>query len=46
MTKDRVVVDNRISTGSTDMGDLSAIMPVIHPYMPGAVGTAHGAIIT
>lgn len=31
------------STGSTDMGDLSCIMPVIHPYAPGAVGTAHGA---
>ena len=31
------------STGSTDMGDLSRIMPVIHPYAPGAVGTAHGA---
>ena len=31
------------STGSTDMGDLSCIMPVIHPYTPGAVGTAHGA---
>ena len=30
------------SSGSTDMGDLSAIMPVVHPYAPGAVGTAHG----
>ncbi len=30
------------STGSTDMGDLSAIMPVIHPYCPGAEGTSHG----
>ncbi len=30
------------STGSTDMGDLSAIMPVIHPYAGGAVGTGHG----
>lgn len=30
------------SSGSTDMGDLSAIMPVIHPYAPGAVGKGHG----
>ena len=28
---------------STDMGDLSVIMPVIHPYAPGAIGTSHGA---
>ena len=30
------------STGSTDMGDLSAIMPVLHPYAAGAIGTGHG----
>jgi amidohydrolase len=30
-------------TGSTDMGDLSQIMPVLHPYMGGAKGTNHGA---
>ncbi|MDD4876460.1 MAG: amidohydrolase [Dehalococcoidales bacterium] len=29
-------------TGSTDMGDVSQIMPVIHPYAGGAVGTSHG----
>jgi len=28
--------------GSTDMGDLSQIMPVIHPYTAGATGTGHG----
>lgn len=32
-----------IGTGSTDMGDLSCIMPVIQPYCPGALGTAHGS---
>ena len=32
----------KVSTGCTDMGDLSQIMPVIHPYAPGAVGTSHG----
>ncbi|MBE6959082.1 MAG: amidohydrolase, partial [Ruminococcaceae bacterium] len=30
------------SSGSTDMGDLSCIMPVVHPYAPGAVGKGHG----
>jgi len=29
-------------TGSTDMGDLSQVMPVLHPYVGGAVGTGHG----
>ena len=30
-------------TGSTDMGDLSMVMPVLHPYMGGAAGSGHGA---
>lgn len=30
------------STGSTDMGDLSCIMPVVHSYAGGAQGTNHG----
>ena len=29
-------------TGSTDMGDVSQIMPVIHPYVVAASGRAHG----
>lgn len=29
-------------SGSTDMGEMSALFPAIHPYAPGAVGTAHG----
>ncbi len=29
-------------TGSTDMGDLSQVMPVLHPYVGGARGTGHG----
>ena len=29
-------------SGSTDMGDLSTIMPVVHPYAAGAVGKGHG----
>jgi metal-dependent amidase/aminoacylase/carboxypeptidase family protein len=30
-------------TGSTDMGDVSALMPVLHPYVGGATGIGHGA---
>jgi len=29
-------------TGSTDMGDVSQIMPVIHPYVVAATGRGHG----
>ncbi len=43
MGKDRVIVDRIFGTGSSDMGDLSAVMPVIHPYMPGAIGNSHGS---
>ena len=32
-----------VGTGCTDMGDLSVVMPVVHPYACGAVGTSHGA---
>ncbi len=35
-------VNEAIGTGSTDMGDLSCIMPVVHPYAAGAKGTGHG----
>ena len=30
-------------TGSTDMGDVSQLMPAIHPYVGGASGLGHGA---
>ena len=29
--------------GSTDMGDISQLMPAIHPYVGGATGIGHGA---
>jgi amidohydrolase len=29
--------------GSTDMGDLSHILPTVHPYAGGATGAGHGA---
>lgn len=35
-------IEQEFSTGSTDMGDLSAIMPVVHPYAGGAIGKSHG----
>ena len=34
--------DDRNRGGSTDMGDLSQIMPVIHPYTGAATGNGHG----
>jgi amidohydrolase len=30
-------------TGSTDMGDIAHMMPVIHPYVASAAGKTHGA---
>ena len=32
--------------GSTDMGDISHVMPTLHPYMGGASGSGHGADFT
>ena len=37
------VGDTGHRTGSTDMGDVSHLMPVIHPYVGGATGIGHGA---
>ena len=41
--KDKVVEmpPNRNRGGSTDMGDLSQIIPACHPYTAGAVGAGH-----
>ena len=35
-------VNSNMGSGSTDMGDLSCIMPVVHPYAAGATGKGHG----
>jgi metal-dependent amidase/aminoacylase/carboxypeptidase family protein len=35
--------EGRHRTGSTDMGDVSTIMPAIHPYVGGFTGLGHGA---
>jgi amidohydrolase len=34
--------DSESRGGSTDMGDLSSVMPAIHPYTSAATGTGHG----
>lgn len=39
---DRVSVTDRWGTGSTDMGDVSCVIPAIHPHMAGASGKGHG----
>ena len=36
------VLEGGWGTGSTDMGDVSAIMPVLHPHAGGSIGTGHG----
>lgn len=38
-----VFLEDAFSKGSTDMGDLSCIMPVVHPYSGGYIGTGHGS---
>lgn len=35
-------VRDKFSSGSTDMGDLSMVMPVVQPYAGGCSGIAHG----
>ncbi len=37
------IVDLGHRPGSTDMGDVSQLMPVIHPYVRASTGLAHGA---
>ena len=36
------LVREQYSSGSTDMGDLSMVMPVVQPYAGGCVGKGHG----
>lgn len=38
-----VEFNDSIGSGSTDMGDLSCVMPVVQPYIPGAEGHGHGS---
>ena len=39
---DKIIADAPWSTGSTDMGDMSTVMPVLHPMVGGACGIGHG----
>ncbi len=39
-------VYNTVSAGSTDFGDLSCLMPVVHPYCPGTSGMPHASDYT
>ena len=39
----RVSFTDAWSTGCSDMGDVSCVMPAIHPYMGGATGAHHGS---
>lgn len=43
LTGEEFRVSDTYSSGSTDMGDLSTFMPVVHPYSKGQSGTSHGA---
>ena len=40
---DRVKFTQTWSTGCSDMGDVSCVMPALHPTMGGAVGASHGS---
>jgi len=40
--KGKIVPAGTHGTGSTDMGDVSQIMPAIHPMAGGATGASHG----
>lgn len=37
-----VLEPNLIRSGCSDVGDLSSVMPMIHPYVSGASGKSHG----
>ncbi len=40
--EENVSVTDGWGTGCTDMGDISAVMPAVHPHSSGATGTGHG----
>ena len=41
--EEEFLISDSIASGSTDMGDLCGLMPVVHPYAGGIAGKAHGA---
>lgn len=40
--EDKISPNEPWSSGSTDMGDMSTLMPVLHPMVGGASGVGHG----
>ena len=40
--EDEIKITGRFSSGSSDMGDLSCVVPVVHAYAAGSEGRAHG----
>ena len=42
MVEDKLSIGTHINTGCSDLGDVSTLMPVIHPRIGGAVGNFHG----
>jgi amidohydrolase len=40
---ENVSITDGWGTGCTDMGDISSVMPAIHPYAGGASGLSHGS---
>ena len=39
----KFLYEEYMGSGSTDMGDLCCVMPVVHPYAGGMSGTSHGS---
>ena len=42
MPEEKISKSQQLSTGCSDMGDLSCIMPTVQPFSPGATGISHG----
>ncbi len=42
LDRKNVRVSDYVSTGCTDMGDMSAVLPSVHPHCGGATGLSHG----
>lgn len=40
--EERVEINQKWTTGSTDMGDMTAVMPAMHPHFAGSTGVSHG----
>ncbi len=42
MPAEEFAISDEVWSASTDMGDLSCLMPVVHPYAGGSTGNPHG----